>query len=154
MNALSTDTTWSLGVLIGGPIAALFILAGIIVLALSIWMWHDTHEGLGVVAAAVAYLVAVFAILGFCYYPLDADYHQWRDVSGTVEQIDNRLIGSGDGMETKFVVLIDGQQYGCDDTRCAGVREGDDLTLSCKRAWQYTGVDGYDCRFISTEASR
>lgn len=159
---MSGDTAWSLGVLIWLPIFAL-LLAVLTATAVLAFRYHVKHDGKGsyygdaLWIGIPAVVIAVGLIVGTTWgmYPYRAEYHQWRDVSGQVVSIDNRLIGTGDGMETKFVVRFDGsgQQYGCDDTRCASVREGDHLTLSCKRAWQYTGIDGYDCRFVSTEVA-
>ena len=108
------------------------------------------------VALAIAAVFVIVTLTPAGMYPYKAEYHQWREVSGTVEKIDRRLIGNGDSMEDKFVIRFaysGGRQFGCDDTRCASVEPGDALTLSCKRAWQYTGTDGYDCRFVSTEAA-
>lgn len=154
---IADSGTWSLGVLIGGPVTVLLALIGLAAIGVGIWLkakgerdtWILTGGGSAWLAVVVGLAVSP---LGF--WPFAAEYHQWREVSGTVQQIDKRLIGSGDKMEDKFVVRFTdgGLQFGCDDTRCASVREGDSLTLSCKRAWQYTGTDGYDCRFVSTEA--
>lgn len=155
---IADSGSWSLGVLIGGPFAVLFMLLGLAALVVGVLMQRDAGDGWPYIGGAIAYLLALGLFLAspLCYWPFSAEYHQWRDVSGTVQQIDKRLIGSGDGMEEKFVVRLEGtsQQFACDDTRCAQVRVGDSLSLSCKRAWQYTGTDGYDCRFISTEVTR
>lgn len=155
------ETTWSLGTLIWLPISALLVI-GLIAfgeIAKRAREGASTYDkglwtGTKWCSRALALLFVIGTALGM--YPYAGEYHQWRDVAGTVASIDNRLIGTGDGMETKFVVRFadTDQQYGCDDTRCAQVREGDRLTLSCIRAWQYTGTDGYDCRFVSTEAHR
>lgn len=161
---MDSSGSWSVGVLVGVPVTVLGV-AGLVVGGLLL-LRHDRKmsdgnydKGIpklaGIVCLAVAGLLVVLALSPAGFYPYRAEYHQWRDVSGTVVKIDKRLIGSGDKMEDKFVVRYEGStlQFGCDDTRCAQVEEGDSLTLSCKRAWQYTGTDGYDCRFVSTEAA-
>lgn len=148
--------TWSLGVLIGVPAAVICLVFGFVALGIFAKWQREDHDALPLVGGAVAFILVV---IGICaspvvgFYPYSAEYHQWRDHGGVVAKIDNRLISTGKAMETKFVVRFEGstQQYGCDDTRCASVQVGDRLTLSCKRAWQYTGTDGYDCRFVSTE---
>lgn len=87
-------------------------------------------------------------------YPWKSEYHHWVPKSGTVARVDSRLISSGDkSMETKFVVMFAGdeQQYGVLDTRAAGVKTGDRLTVACVRIWQYSGTDGFDCNFVSLE---
>lgn len=154
--------SWSLGVLIGIPALALGIGALVALGLLARW-WSANRadsidEGLlkwvGRILLGCAVVTLILGVAG--YYPFGGEYHQFRDVSGTVAKIDSRLIAkSGSGSDTKFVVRFDGSpmQFACDDTRCAQVAEGDALTLSCKRAWQYTGTDGYDCRFVSTDAS-
>lgn len=84
-------------------------------------------------------------------YPWKAEYHHWTPKSGVVETVDSRLIGDGNGgMSDKFVVKFQGedQQYGVLDTRAAGLKAGDTLTITCKREWQYVGTDGYDCNFV------
>lgn len=155
---ISPDGPWSLGVLVGGPIAVVLILIGLAVVAFGIAEQRTSRDGVGLMVggslwAGLIVLICALPMVG--YYPYSAEYHQWRDVTGTVQQIDKRLISSGDSMEDKFVIRFgDGQQFSCDDTRCAQVAEGDDVTLSCKRAWQYTGTDGYNCRFVSSEAGR
>lgn len=150
---------WSVGVYLGIPgailSAALFI--GLTFLMRHWWKTADNYDrGM---ARFLTYAAGVFTVVTVmvgiaAFYPFGGEYHQFRNVSGTVEQIDNRLIGNGSGgMEDKFVVRFKGStlQFGCDDTRCASVREGDSLVLSCKREWQYTGTDGYNCRFVSME---
>lgn len=150
------ETTWSMGVLIGLPL--LLIALGSCIVA---WFWAGRFAGYDAdfnrkatrwVSGTAAALLVVVGLAGF--YPYGAEYHQWRPVSGTVAKIDKRLIGNGKGMEEKFVVVFagDGQQYGCNDTRCASVRPGDSLAITCKRTWQFAGTDGYDCNFVSTEA--
>lgn len=46
----------------------------------------------------------------------------------------------------------DDQQYGCIDTRCAGIEVGDDLSLSCIRKWEWAATGGYDCRFVDYQS--
>lgn len=154
---------WSLGTLIAMPVGLALAIAfaiGGVWLIRSDRNLHPSSADKGLVKwLGIGSLGAAFISLGataWGMYPYSAEYHQWRDVSGTVAKIDDRLIGTGDGMETKFVVRFEGSgmQFACDDTRCAQVEPGDALTLSCKRAWQYTGTDGYDCRFVATEAAR
>lgn len=150
------DTSWSLGVLIGLPFAALAILVGIGMIVLGFALYReggaygeDWMLMLGGAATVVSILVGTLYFM----WPLDTEYHQWQPRAGTVEAVDKRILSSGDGIEEKFVVrLDDGQEYGCQDTRCALVKAGDDLSLSCKRAWQYTGRDGWDCRYADHTA--
>src|SRR3954471_22793531 len=150
------ESSWSLGVLIGVPVAALVLLIALAAAAGGILMRGD--GGWGLFAGAVAVILVVLGVCAWAYYPYHGEYHQWRTHSGTVADVSNRLISAGDkgGSNQKFVVRFEGsgQQYGCNDTRCASVKVGDDLTISCKRAWQYSGTDGYDCNFVSLESAK
>ncbi len=152
---ISTDGPWSIGVLIGGPVTIALLLLGLGAIVAGIVLRDD--GGWGVVGGGAGWIAVVlaFALSPIGFYPYGAEYHQWRNVSGTVEKIDSRLISVGKSMEDKFVVRFvgSGLQFGCDDTRCSQVGEGDALTLSCQRAWQYTGTDGYDCRFVSMKVT-
>jgi hypothetical protein len=146
------EASWSLGTLIGLPIWALFLIACIGLGGMLLWdaartQYESPWLGVGIIVAG---LIVTGLGVGLGFYPYKAEYHQWQTQTGTVEQIDKRILGGSDGsINERFVVdLGDGKQYGCDDTRCAGVREGDRLTLSCKREWQYAGVDGYGCKFV------
>lgn len=164
---MADSGTWTLGTLIWLP-TLVVIVAALVYVARRLYRYAERVSGrtysdapearwLARSALALAAVLVILTLTPWGMYPYKAEYHQWRTVSGTVEKIDKRLIGNGDSMEDKFVVRFadsNGAQFGCDDTRCASVEAGDALTLSCKRVWQYTGTDGYDCRFVSTEAAR
>lgn len=159
------NTSWSLGVLIAGPILLLLIVASGFGVAQA-WRWllgSDRSEEYGdwgialtiSIIASVVYLALIVGI-GFGYYPYKAEYHQWRPVTGQVAEVSKRLVGNGDGgMSEKIVVRFKGnpQEYGCEDTRCSLVKTKDSLDLKCKRAWQYSSTSGYDCRFVARRAS-
>jgi type VI protein secretion system component VasK len=146
---------WSLGTLIGLPLLVLLA----IVCALVAWLlWRhrrradDFDRGPATVIAIACALGCAATIVGTAWgmWPYNAEYHQWRTESGTITQVDSRLIGQNKSTTQRFVVTLDGdRQRSCDDTRCAELRVGDDVTLSCKRAWQYSGSHGYDCNFVS-----
>jgi hypothetical protein len=157
------DYRWSLGVIVGLPVAGL----GVILLLLSAWWLHRyarRHDGdsysdsgiaRGLAWTAIGSILVVIAATAWFMWPYSGEYHQWRTESGTVTQIDSRLLASdtkGGGTTQRFVVELDGdRQRSCDDTRCAQVEVGDVLTISCKRAWQYSGTHGYDCNFVSVK---
>ena len=148
---IAGDGVWSLGVLIGLPLGVLIV---VLLLGLTVWMAYENEIRLSLSMLALA--AGGVIMIGWAMYPYSNEYHQFRAVSGTVERIDKRLISSGDSMQDKFVVRFEGSdlQFGCDDTRCSQVDPGDALELSCKREWQYTGTDGYNCRFTSTAPAR
>ncbi|MFD5245034.1 hypothetical protein ACFWIW_10845 [Amycolatopsis sp. NPDC058340] len=100
---------------------------------------------------------AVLALTWWGMYPWKHEYHHWTPVAGVVETVDSRLVAAGENtMQDKFVVKFTGndQQYGVLDTRAAGLKPGDRLTITCVRIWQWTGSHGYDCNFISLERAR
>lgn len=143
------NTSWSLGVLIGLPIlglVALGVLAWIV-----FWFWAGDGTGPAVGGIVTLLIVGGVALSPLGYYPYKAEYHQWRPVTGEVQEVSKRLVSSGDSMEEKIVIKFDGEprEYGCNDTRCSLAKKGDYLDLKCKRAWQYASVSGYDCRFIA-----
>lgn len=43
------------------------------------------------------------------------------------------------------------QQYGVLDTRAAGIKPGDRLSIACVKRWQWSGTHGYDCNFVDLE---
>lgn len=107
----------------------------------------------------VLLVVTALAVVGFWWgmYPWAAEYHHWVPKSGTVETVDSRLISAGQSsMEDKFVVKFQGsdQQYGVLDTRAAGLKPGDHLTITCVKRWQWSGTHGYDCNFVSLERAK
>ena len=132
--------------------------AVVLVVGIRLWRadrgrtWNDGPMVAGVAAAALVIIVA-FTAWGF--YPYKAEYHQWATTSGAVTDINSRLIGTdGSGLTERFVVTLDGVgDRACDDTRCASVKVGDVLTLSCKREWQFSGTDGYGCNFVELKKS-
>lgn len=114
----------------------------------------DYEAGLFRGFSIVCLVTAIGFGVGFWWgmYPWQAEYHQWRPVTGVVATTDSRLLAAGDGStEQKFVVtFVDNPiQYGVLDTRAASVRPGDRLDISCVRRWQQAGTDGYDCLFGS-----
>lgn len=153
-----SDYRWSEGTLIGLPFLVLTI---IFLIWLAWWFIRKSRTArdsidrtplrvLSVVSAGLAGLFVVGTLLGM--WPYKAEYHQWRETSGVVAEIDSRLLssGSGNGVSQRFVVTFeDGAQRSCDDTRCAQVEEGDELVLTCKREWQWAGSHGYNCNYVS-----
>lgn len=138
-----TGTHWTLGVLIGLPIAALAVIGCVwLAVVLSRDAWVGPFESrLFIVVAALIVIITAAAM-----FPWTAQYHQWRPVSGPVQEVGKRLIG-GDSIEERYVLVINGQPYGVDDTRASLVKVGDVAHLSCRRAWQYASVPGYVCRW-------
>lgn len=152
---------WSLETLIWMPVAALLTLVCVVAAVLFLMGWRRERKsdrsysdaGLFLGSGIVAIVCALMIVGGTAWgmWPYEAEYHQWRETSGVVQDIDSRLLSSSDsGPTERFVVTFeDGEQRSCDDTRCAQVSKGDKLTLACKRRWQWTGTHGYDCNYTS-----
>lgn len=154
----------------GETIAAMIVIPLLIVaLAVATYLfrrWEITERGdrygdpaiaKGLWITMLAGIVLASAGLWWGMYPWKAEYHQWRPVTGRVTTVDSRMVPAGEhGMEQKFVVMFDGnpQQYGVIDTRAAGVKPGDQLTITCVRRWQWAGEHGYDCNFVGLERAR
>lgn len=114
-----------------------------------------TERGILANVAFFGSFVAAVATLGIyvaaTWPTFDMQYHSYKQVSGSVQAVSSRFLGDGKSTTQNFAVTIAGHDYRCDDTRCALVKVGDTLTLSCIREWQYAGTSGYDCNFVSDE---
>lgn len=148
----------SLGVLIGLPIAGLVIIGALIAIWAG-WKFHKTVEWDALEPAGplffggLATLVITLVITGLTMWPWEPEYHEWQTVSGRITNISSRIMGDGSTVNQRFVVQFseNGTQYSCDDSRCSLLTIGDQLTLSCKREWQFSGTPGWSCNFISSK---
>jgi hypothetical protein len=147
---------WTLGVLIGLPILGIvtvIVILGGIGLTLFWFSEEGWFGGLLALGATLLVWALVTGISLFCYWPLKAEYHQYRPVSGVVATTNSRLIASdtsGGGSNQKFVFTLVGtpQQYGVNDTRAAATRPGDTVHLRCVRSYEYGSNNaGYDCKW-------
>jgi hypothetical protein len=100
-----------------------------------------------------AVLVALVCVAAWWWgmaFTLSGDYHSWNVKEGTAEKVAKRLIATDNGMSERYVVTMDGQPYGIDDTRATLIEEGDRLSLRCKKDYQW-GVPreahGWACRW-------
>lgn len=101
------------------------------------------------VGALVVALVVIWIPVGWGMWPWKAEYHQWRPTAGIVAASEARMIAGDHGGTTQMysIQYTDGRQRKCEDTRCAGVRVGDWLSLNCVKRWQWSGEHGFDCTF-------
>jgi hypothetical protein len=146
---------WTTEIKIGFPIWIILIL---IFFTLSIvgivwWIKRRSQEAGFVAVMAPIFLVIMIGGGLWGLYPYQAEYHQWKTVSGVVTAKGDRLLSNGYGSDQKYVVVINDQEWGCLDTRCDLVKPGDSLTLKCKRVKQESGTDGYDCNYVSWVSS-
>lgn len=146
MTALAQGGGWTAGTLIGLPLLAVLLLA---VAAFAALAFYEEGPLWGVTVLLGGWLFfGTFGAIGF--YPFQKAYHYWTPVTGTVAEVDKRLVRDGGGMSEKVVIRFedDPQQYGIEDTRAALLRKGDEASLLCKKAHQWgPSVDGFDCRW-------
>jgi hypothetical protein len=158
------EEKWSLGVLVGLPVAGFFTLAALACIAVGIRMFQ-IRERSGYsndwdlpakswFFGGLSVLITTVGITGIAMYPYSTEYHRWVPVSGSVSQVDSRLLADGNGGATqRYVVRVNGgrKEYACDDTRCSLLQVNDLLELSCIREWQYSGTDGWACNYVRSE---
>lgn len=144
MNGTGTvvwDFGFTVGMWIAGIIALLCILA---IVAEIIWGLDGMGAGVGIIG-----LLLTLAVTGITAWPWEAQYHQWRPVDGTVDQISSRMIADGEAMSQRFVVVIDNQQYAIDDTRASLLKVGDQVSLMCIKEWVWASTPGDACNWVS-----
>lgn len=145
----------SIGYVVGTSVAGLVVLFCLLVVAGGVYLKKTEGEGLGIASGGLFGALAVTALwVLLAFPPFDMDYHRYDTEKGTVESIDKRLVSDGEsGMSEKYVVRFEGRsdQLGCLDTRCADVKKGDSLELTCVKVWQWYGTPGHDCEFVSTD---
>lgn len=146
---MNPETHWTLGVLIGLPIAIIVAFAVLVVAVIA-----GLAKEWGTLAGCLGVLAVIAIITGFAFWPYESEYHQWRPHHGTIAAVQSRLVSAGDnGMNQKFVVRFEGnhQEYAVEDTRASLLKKGDKLTISCKKTWQWSAAPGYDCRWWGSE---
>jgi hypothetical protein len=159
-----SGTRYSIGTWVGLPIAIVVLATAALILAVAVRLivknWNpETGNGDAFASATLWGIGALIAVtvtavvFAATWWPFNWEYHQWRPVRGEVTQIDKRMLSDGDkGMSEMFVVRFADRpdEYRCDDSRCAAVKPGDVLELTCKKKWQWTGTHGRECSFVET----
>ena len=150
---------WNLGdeawFWISVPLMGLLLLVFLpaLVLWLKAMVTQDTaYEGtisgpVALIAGIV--LVIVGGVSALVFWPFQTQYMQYKQVSGIVQQApSSRFLSDGSGGTSQnYLVVIRGQDYRCDDTRCSQLRKGEAVTLMCERQWQANGTPGYVCNW-------
>jgi hypothetical protein len=141
--------TPTLGMLIGLPVGIL-IFAGAVFVAVRARQMDDIDMPIFFWGGVIVAVIAAGAT-GAAMWPWKHDYHFWIPVEGNVEKISKRLVPAGDnGMQERFVVVIDGQPYGVNDTRAALLEVGDHLSIKCKKEFEWgtpAEAHGWGCRW-------
>lgn len=141
---------------IAGNIAAIVIGAiCVLVMIGAILTTRDSYDaglGWGIAVTSFVCLLLTAVVYVWATWPFAYEYHHWIDKKVHVAASSSRLLTDGDGnINQKFVVRDErGTFYGINDTRGALVKEGDTVSLRCKRAYDY-GVPrsshGWDCKW-------
>jgi hypothetical protein len=145
---------------IAGLIALLVFLAGCVALVLlgrGLLGSYDDNIGKAMIDAGIVLVPVTLACWWWgMAFTLSDDYHSWNVKAGKVERVSKRLVSDGDqGMQERFVVVIAGTPYGVDDTRASLVKEGDVISLRCKKEYQWgvpRSAQGWGCRWNGATA--
>ena len=145
----------SIGYLVGAILMGLLVLAGLVATVITFMIGRNEDEPMIKWGGSGAWLAGTAVAFGFwawaAHPSFDMDYHTYNNVTGIVEKVDGRMVTEGEGMSEKIVVLLDdGQEYGCLDTRCTLIELGHVVEMSCIKGYSYYGADYFDCDFIST----
>lgn len=149
-------TSPSAGLFLGLPVAVLaiagFVTAATLLLRLAAAdsFDQDAAEKRGGAGLFILLATTLTVILAVGFYPYSWEYHSWRPVSGTVDQVNSRLIAGDNSTDQKFVVVFTGDRtpYGVTDTRMALIHSGDQLSITCKKSFQWFGTPSDDCEFV------
>lgn len=142
---------WKLSFLIGAPVVVLLTIVAVVVIVLFV---RARYADLSAKVMATLFALLIWGVIAvptffLTCFPVNAEYLQWRPVSGEVTQIASRQVADGKGMSQRYVVILDGghQAYAIDDTRAATLSKGDHVDLMCTREWQWASTPGYACRW-------
>lgn len=144
MNHLTPELDTSL--LIGSIILIILGMAGAVAVAVVGYAmsWNVWGYLAGLVVNAFVWALMLVLI----WFPFKYPYNHYVPVSGTVTATGSRFIGDGrGGTSQRFLVGINGQAYGCDDTRCSQLVKGMQVTLMCEKDFQFNGTSGFVCNW-------
>jgi hypothetical protein len=138
--------TPSMGLWLGGFATILVILACLAWIIF--WAVGEPYDKWFGITTGTGVLLATIIIAGIAYYPYKHDYHYYVAKQGRVERINSRLIAADNSVSQRFVVVINGQPYGIDDTRASLLKEGDFVKLHCKKEFDWGSSDqGWACKW-------
>jgi hypothetical protein len=149
---MTDQSTFHLGYLIGIPILFVLAMVALTAFAFTLVYWRrnrgDSYSdwGLGAFLSGLASVAFVGLTVG-SLFPFDMSYHKYYRVTGTVEQINHRLIADGKSMSDRYVFVIGSKPYAVDDTRATLAKVGDAVTLWCSKEYQYQGDSGWACEW-------
>jgi hypothetical protein len=138
---------WDSSVTIGAPILLVIFVVCVLAITLAFLIPKDREDQLFFASWPALGLLVAVGFAAFMYWPYQAQYLKYVPKAGVVTETNSRLISDGDKAMSQRIVVsyADGQQYGCDDTRCASLRTGDHVTLLCEKEYQFVGTEGWSC---------
>lgn len=148
-------TQISTGFIVGTIIVAIILAALTIIGWGGFWYFRhyddvgqqDNVMAWGTLIGSAVVAIIVIVIAGFIDFPFSAQYHEYRPVTGHVQGVGSRFLSDGSSTTQNFAVILNGQTYRCDDTRCSDLKIGDPLTLLCIRDFQFNATSGWDCNW-------
>lgn len=152
-----------MGTITGGAIAGYVMLVVVLLACVAVfvygWISRDDYAtpSKSLMAGGVIIALITVGLWWACMaFTTSGDYHAWNVKEGNVDRVAKRLIATDNGMSERYVVTMDGQSYGIDDTRAALVQQGDTVSLRCKKDYQW-GVPreahGWACRWNTVPGS-
>lgn len=140
MLTASWNTGWLFGMLVLLSLTSIGILVMIVCGIFRVW---------GGVAGGFLWALIFGVITAIVAFPFSGVYHRYQPISGKVTQdVTSRFLGDGNGGTSQnYLVNINGNSYRCDDTRCSGLRKGDDVTLMCEKSYQFNATSGWVCNW-------
>jgi hypothetical protein len=149
-----TGSTWSLGVLVGVPLSAGALAITLAIAVVGAIRWRRDGDPAAFWGGCAA-VVLTAVVTGVLMWPWQLEYHRWQPVAGTVDEVNPPAWIMTLGSEQRFAVRLQGdrQEYSCVDVRCALLKRGDHVEMTCKRQWQYAGTPGFRCEFVSSEVA-
>lgn len=143
----------SIGFVVGCICAGIFLIAGGAATGAGLYMRRHDDDWLIAFIPGVLCVLVTAGLTAWGMFPYDMQYHRYKHVAGTVDNVQTRLLADGDsGTTQNFAVRLReaGDIYRCDDTRCSLLKPGDHLELWCIREWQYAATSGWVCKFDKT----
>lgn len=152
------------GIIVGTIFAAIIAFGCFVVMVLGFFYTRsderDAKGGWWAVGIAGICLVATVGVYVWSSWPLAYEYHHWVDKEGKVAEINKRLVPAGDaGMQEKIVVRFQEGAgiYGITETRATLLKEGMNLHMRCKKAYDFgvnRGAHGWDCKYVSSDLDK
>lgn len=162
-NILADTTTFTYRWLfpIGVILTAIFLIVS--VLALVNWLTagtrYDRSDGRMFFWIVLIVTILIGGLTFGATYPFKYEYHHWVDKKGIVEAVSSRLISAGDsgGSNQRFVVVVNGEPLGVDDTRASLIKVGDSVFLKCKKEYEFgtsLAANGWACKWGAATSTR